>query len=288
MKLLFTFVFGLTLAVGLEAFSQQTVFVGQFTGNGTGVTNVNAIQAANLAPGTIVTNPAITVNNGPSLMVSNNSAAWGEIVAVNGSAAASSDLTAQADKGTALTNYINLGINNSGYAQASSPVGQPFDTYLISAGQNMFLDVIGLGKSLFITSQTTTNAAVLTNVIFNASGVTLPNGLVLTGNGSGLTNLTALVVTNSPNGFLTSTLARTVAATGLLNVSVVVTNNTVVWLTNLTSHVMVPMGNTTGVWTNYDNAVMWCNSGDSVLVTNVSGSFSPGYALTSSFYQVVH
>lgn len=283
MKVLFTIL--LLLAGALKLVAQQTVFVGQFNGNGFGVSNV---VAANITTGAILTNISITINNSPSLVVSNNSSTWGEIVSVNGVSTASSDITAQADLGTALTNYLNLGINNSAYAQGSSPLGQPFDTYLISAGQNMFLDVIGTGKSLFVTSQTATNAAVLTNIVFSASGLTVPGGLTITGNGSGLTNLVGLVLTNSANGFLTPTLAKSIPALGMLNVSVVVTNNTVVWLTNMTSHVVVPMGNTTGVWTNYDNAVMWCNSGDSVVITNVSGTSSPGYLLTGSFFQVVH
>jgi hypothetical protein len=213
--------------------NQKTVTLqGNFTGNGGALTNVYSIQATNLVSGVSVTNPSIVINNGPSFMVSNNSTAWGEIVSVDGISTASSDIAAQADKGTALTNYLNLGINNSAYAQASSPLGQPFDTYLVSAGQNMFLDVIGTGKSLYVTSQTATNSAVATNIIMNASGLTVPNGLLLTGNGGGLTNLNSMVyfvnttTTNANFLLVTSPNLYTIWKTNSANLLYLIGNGT--------------------------------------------------------------
>ena len=95
-----------------------------------------------------------------------------------------------------------------------------------------------------------------------------------------------LTVTNSTATLLTPGLTNSVAATGFLSVSVVVTNSQIVWLTNLSSHVCVPMGNIVGTWTNWDNAQILCTAGDIVLVTNISGS--GGATLVGSQLQVLH
>jgi len=106
------------------------------------------------------------------------------------------------------------------------------------------------------------------------------------GNGAGITNLTGLVFTNSPEGFLTSGASKTVNAAGFVSVSVVSTNSQITWLTNTTSHVCFPMGNVTGLWTNYDSVTLLCNSNDTVLVTNMVGS--GGCTLQNSWFQVLH
>lgn len=93
-------------------------------------------------------------------------------------------------------------------------------------------------------------------------------------------------LTNSAANFLTAGLFRTMPALGFVSVSCVVTNNAIVWLTNQTSHYCVPMGNTTGLWTNYDNALLPVNLGDSICVTNPG---SPnGWTLVSSYFQNLH
>ena len=104
--------------------------------------------------------------------------------------------------------------------------------------------------------------------------------------GYGLTNLTSMVFTNTATGYLTTGSTQTTGAAGFLSVSVILTNTQIVWLTNQTSHVCVWMGNAVGVWTNYDHANIMCNAGDSVLVTNISGSGGAG--LVQSYYQVLH
>ena len=107
----------------------------------------------------------------------------------------------------------------------------------------------------------------------------------LQGNAQSLTNFSGLTITNSSTTYLTTGLAATTGAMGLLSVTVSVTNSQIVWLTNNTSHLCTQMGNTAGVWTNYDNASMLCSSNDSVLVTNIAGA--GGATLISSFYQVI-
>jgi len=104
--------------------------------------------------------------------------------------------------------------------------------------------------------------------------------------GYGLTNLTSMVYTNSAAGFLASGTSQKVGAAGVLTVTVILTNTQIVWVTNLTSGINITMGNTIGFWTNYDNANLFCNAGDSVLVTNISGSGGAG--IVGSWYQVLH
>ena len=110
----------------------------------------------------------------------------------------------------------------------------------------------------------------------------------LQGNGQGLTNLTGLVFTNSSAAgtFLSNGKTQTVNAAGFLTISVILTNTQIVWATNTTSGFCVVMGNTAGVWTNYDNAQLFCNPNDVVLVTNISGSGGAG--LVSSYFQAFH
>jgi len=106
------------------------------------------------------------------------------------------------------------------------------------------------------------------------------------GNGIGLTNLNSLIVTNSTSSLLANGGFVTMPAAGYVSVTSIVTNSQIVWLTNATSHQVIPYGNLTGVWTNYDSVGMWVNKNDSVGVTNISGS--GGSFLYGSFLQVYH
>jgi len=91
--------------------------------------------------------------------------------------------------------------------------------------------------------------------------------------------------TNSAASFLSSGAFQTMPAAGFVSASVIVTNTQIVWLTNATSHYAVPMGNITGTSTTWDSAVLMVNSGDSVCVTNSSGS--GGAQLSQSTFQAL-
>lgn len=131
------------------------------------------------------------------------------------------------------------------------------------------------------TNNPTQNTSTYTNII----GVNIANiGGHFIGNGSGLTNLTSLAWTNSGAGYLTTGGFKTAAAAGIVYVTCCVTNSQIVWLTNQTTHDVVIMGNTTGTWTNFDNASLPVNSGDSIAITNVSGG--NGLLVTSRFYSI--
>jgi len=114
----------------------------------------------------------------------------------------------------------------------------------------------------------------------NGMPVNYPSTLanVASNNAAGLTNFTSITITNSAGAWLT--------AAGIVTASVVLTNSQIAWLTNATSGQCFPMGNTAGVWTNWDNASLLVNSGDSVAVTNISGT--GGATLMNSWFQALH
>ena len=61
---------------------------------------------------------------------------------------ASSDLVATADNGNESTNYIDMGINSSGYNNGSYNIGGPDDGYLFTAGNNLDIGTANWGYSL--------------------------------------------------------------------------------------------------------------------------------------------
>ena len=74
------------------------------------------------------------------------------------SAKASTDIVATANNGTETTNFVDMGINGSGWQQSSqSPIstGLANDTYLLGAGQDMYLANNNASKSMiFLTGGT--------------------------------------------------------------------------------------------------------------------------------------
>lgn len=74
------------------------------------------------------------------------------------SAKASTDIVATANNGTETTNFVNLGINGSGWQQSSQSnisTGLANDTYLLGAGQDMYLANNNTTKSMiFLTGGT--------------------------------------------------------------------------------------------------------------------------------------
>lgn len=74
------------------------------------------------------------------------------------SAKASTDIVATANNGTETTNFVNLGINGSGWQQSSQSnisTGLANDTYLLGAGQDMYIANNNATKStIFLTGGT--------------------------------------------------------------------------------------------------------------------------------------
>ncbi len=68
---------------------------------------------------------------------------------------ASADLVATADNGTETSNYVDLGINGSGYTGAAIQTGKANDGYLISSGNDFYMVNSSANKSmLFLTGGT--------------------------------------------------------------------------------------------------------------------------------------
>ena len=73
---------------------------------------------------------------------------------------ASSDWVATADTGTDTTNYIDLGINGSGYSSGSWTINGPTDGYLYTQSSNLAIGTAASGKNvvLFAGGTLSTNA----------------------------------------------------------------------------------------------------------------------------------
>jgi len=102
-------------------------------------------------------NVDVLLVNGRNLPTYNILSAHGEINSYaqlnvqnfNGGGLASSDIVATADNGTELTNYIDLGINSSGYSIANS-VGFAGDAYLYSSANDLYIGNTTPGKQVIL------------------------------------------------------------------------------------------------------------------------------------------
>jgi len=66
----------------------------------------------------------------------------------NTGSSASSDIVATADNGNENTNFIDMGINSSGYSDAAYTIGGTNDAYLYNSGQDLSVGTATAGKSL--------------------------------------------------------------------------------------------------------------------------------------------
>lgn len=77
---------------------------------------------------------------------------------------ASSDIVATADNGSETTNYVDLGINSSGYNQAEYGMSGADDSYLYSVGGKLTVGTATQGKSIQLHAGGTTKAHIVVNV----------------------------------------------------------------------------------------------------------------------------
>ena len=128
---------------------------------------------------------------------------------------ASSDFVATNDTGTQLINYIDMGINSSGYTGASSPaVGYANDGYLFSAGSNLYVGTINSGSNVILfaggdTAHDTklvlspnnqhqlTGSLNVTGSIVTLGNTTITGSLIVLGSVSGALVLPANIVSSS-------------------------------------------------------------------------------------------
>lgn len=137
---------------------------GTFTANGditstTGGVITNAASTFNgTATVTSATNSPFTVNNGVtgtpfptsvgSFFGTTNTFAQLTVQNKSSGTSASSDFVVYADNATSSTNYFDLGINSSGYADAAYTAVGPLDSYALNTNGNLALITATAGKSI--------------------------------------------------------------------------------------------------------------------------------------------
>lgn len=139
-----------------------------------------------------------SINNYLQINVKNNSTGT----------SASSDLVATADNGSESNNFVDLGINGSGYT--GGVMGVANDAYLYNLGQNLLIGAGSSGKALIFLTGGTTQAS---NQRMRIDG----NGLVSINNrlhvGSTVDPTSTLQVTGSVAKSITTQTGNTYAAT---------------------------------------------------------------------------
>jgi hypothetical protein len=139
---------------------------------------------------------------------------------INSGNNASADFVATANNGTDSTNYVDFGINGSGYNQAAYNIGKADDGYIYAQGGNLDVGTGGSGASdslvLFTGGSTTANRAMSIDgsqiITFSKYGA----GALSTSSG-GVVSAGVLSVANGgtgtasgPNGWIQSKVASTV------------------------------------------------------------------------------
>ena len=129
---------------GLEVGIGGTVISALSTGNvGVGTTNppyllTVATSGATASPSLSNVIADFTANTNSYSQINTRNASSG----VN----ASTDLIATADTGTDSTNYVDLGINNSGYSAVGWTINGPLDGYLYTSDTNLSIGAAGANK----------------------------------------------------------------------------------------------------------------------------------------------
>jgi hypothetical protein len=109
---------------------------------------------------------------------------------------ASSDFVATADIGTDDQYYVNMGINNSTFADTNYPAMAPLDSYLVADGGNLLLSAERVGKTITFMQGGYTRADIVGTWGANNFSITTP---VTLGNVIQFANLTTSQVTALPS-----------------------------------------------------------------------------------------
>jgi hypothetical protein len=118
-----------------------------------------------------------TTLTGPLLQATGSSANTQEIAVQNllNGANSSSDFVATADDGTATTNFVDLGINSSGYSDVTFTVCGPNDGYLYTETSNLAIGAGASGKNLLLFAGGQLAANIVATV--SATGVAVAGGV---------------------------------------------------------------------------------------------------------------
>lgn len=122
-------------------------------------------------PGTALTNNPFSVNGNVNSFLQSN------IQNLSTGTLASSDIVATADNGTDTANYIDIGINNSTFADPNFTINGPNDGYVYINGGDLSIGTATANKIVFFTGDTlaANEKARITPTGQFALGVTAPN-----------------------------------------------------------------------------------------------------------------
>jgi hypothetical protein len=111
--------------------------------------NINNAGDVTIGPvGTILTNNPLSVNGNVNAFLQSN------IQNLSAGASASGDMVVTADNGTDTSNFIDMGINNSAYADPGFTINGPNDGYLYVNGGDLSIGTGTANKIVFFTGDT--------------------------------------------------------------------------------------------------------------------------------------
>jgi len=175
---------------GVKSFVNNTQFSGSGIFNsGINLNNINDLSLSGVNVTITDANTIVRINNTPytplgnnplSVVGSGNSYIQLNIQNKATGTAASSDLVITANAGSDSNNYLDLGINNTGYNQPDYSISSSGDGYLYINGGNLTIGTQTIGKIIKFHVDGTTSADQI--VVINRSGILSPNLVYNTGN----------------------------------------------------------------------------------------------------------
>lgn len=215
-----TNIVGTSLSVsGISTFSNGPVLIGTATSTGTASQPLQvtggAYVSGNLGIGTTnptykfsVTGPNAIVTPGLTNVLADFTAnidSYSQVNTRNASngTSASTDIIATADTGDNTTNYIDLGINNSGYSAVGWTINGPLDGYLYTSDTNLSIGAASASKyvSVFTGGTTAANERLRVTGTGNIGiGTTNPQGTLQVGTAITMYGSTGIISATSYYG----------------------------------------------------------------------------------------
>lgn len=293
----------------LEVFSDQRVNIGQFNGEAIKV-QVSGSDVA-LGSGSVlfvsssknvgINTVAFDATAREALLVSSstyniisadanlNNYAQTHVQNFNAGTAASSDVVTTNNAGTENGNYVDMGINSSGYTAGF--IGGANDGYIYNTGSNFFVGNASPGRGVFLFAGGVVNTA---SVFLSSSGnVGIGTTLVTNNRLNVLGNISCSALTGSISGSITTALTASSLTVGNnylvanLSASVGLSSSLVRAFTITGSNVGIVTGLTVGGATTINGATVINNtlSASSTITlgtTNVRGVLSASAGITGS------
>ena len=259
--------------------------------------NTNTIYIGNTQSATVVNSIAVTANTinatsivsigAPSgynfatiatLEVNGNANGYVEMVSQNANTGnnASTDLILTADSGNDSVNFVDFGINGSGYDQAAFNIGGALDAYLYSSNSNLQIGTAANNGTITFHANGTT--ATDAKMYINATAVTVTNSVLLAANTASITTANTGTLNANVSVYISNTNGNaTLTPTSLVIANVATINSTGIFTVN--SVVLASNGL-------YSNGQFNGTFGDGIVMDYVTGMgrVSVGSADGISFY----